>query len=359
MAHGMGGTFHDYDEWVEILSKRRPTWHLRVLQELTQGTRALGDGIDRLADTAAAEMIEVVRSVCREDEPFTLHCIGHSMGGLILRGALPRVVEVFDTSITLGNYLSLSSPHLGTQATTSQIGHYWRNASFLTAPLSSQLVQLSMQDGGKHKLPYLVELSDADGPYMGCMRRFRRRTCAAVDHGDLLVPVTSGVIHPQTVIASAQSSGNWNFRLLPLEASAKKSREREKESLVKMATTRSQRSLQVGQNLIAQNLENLQNLSPQLWKLAPPVMRRSSSASSADRRKLRWMTSRDGSCTFPVEVLDGLNSVHWQRLVVEVRHPPLAANLHVFLIGKAREQFAAEHAASKQCIEFLVGVVFD
>lgn len=337
MVHGLGGTLRDFDVWVEVLTRRCPKWHLRPLQGLAKGTRALGDGVNRLAQTAANEIIETARSVCGDLScaSFTLHCIGHSMGGLIIRGALPSVLEEFGSAVAFGHYLSLSSPHLGTKATSRQMAHFWRNASIFTKPLSSQFVQLSIQDGSKKKEPYLMEISDASGEHMDCLRRFQKRTCVSLDHGDPLVPVTSGVIDPQSVIATPCSAKKWNFRLVTVDVAANpRTKEEDRQGKVFPLTLR---------------------------KSVKAIMRntfRRASLVPAKRTELTWKTSRDGSCLYPEEVFAGLSSVDWHRIVVEVRHP-LAANLHVFLIGKIREQFTSEHAASKQCIEFLVGLVFD
>jgi len=63
-----------------------------------------------------------------------------------------------------------------------------------------------------------------------------------------------------------------------------------------------------------------------------------------------WRNSWDGSSRFPAKLASDLDTVHWQRIAVNMHHRPLPLNKHVFLIGKKSEQFAAEHAMSRQCL---------
>jgi len=135
-----------------------------------------------------------------------------------LRAALPKVVAACDqlTPVpTFGHYLSLSTPHLGVQASWSAPLHWWRNLCRLTSPVSSQLVQIAAQDTRNGRVPFLVELANADGPYIRAFRRFRVRTCATAIGGDPLVPVCSGLICDENPwgnpIAAPFSPIRWRF----------------------------------------------------------------------------------------------------------------------------------------------------
>lgn len=55
----------------------------------------------------ANEICEYVRDF-EIEEDLVIHMVGHSLGGIIARAALPYL-EAF----TLGSYASFSSPHLG------------------------------------------------------------------------------------------------------------------------------------------------------------------------------------------------------------------------------------------------------
>ncbi|CAE8729913.1 unnamed protein product, partial [Polarella glacialis] len=72
-----------------------------------------------------------------------------------------------------------------------------------------------------------------------------------------------------------------------------------------------------------------------------------------------WSSSVDGTCRFPNEVLEGLNSMTWRRIVCEVHERPLTGNTHVFLIAKKSEQWAQEHEMSRECIRCLAEALDD
>ncbi|CAJ1452336.1 unnamed protein product, partial [Effrenium voratum] len=145
LAHGMGGTEKDWQTWVEVLSKLYPDWSLHPLQKLAPGCRFMGKDVKELSSLAADEILEILEKHRSQEQHLVLHCIGHSMGGLILRGALPKVLEAID-SMELGHYVSLSSPHLGIQSTWLQPFHAWRNLCWLSWPISNQLLHLAVQD---------------------------------------------------------------------------------------------------------------------------------------------------------------------------------------------------------------------
>lgn len=98
-------------------------------------------GVDELAAVACKEILSLVPPAGQ----LTLHCVGHSMGGIIIRGALPGLLERLGERVTLGHYLSLSTPHLGIRASWSSPLHAWRNlAAPLTACVTSQISQLAV-----------------------------------------------------------------------------------------------------------------------------------------------------------------------------------------------------------------------
>jgi len=172
---------------------------LKPLESLSWGSRFMGSGLDGLAELAANEIAAAVREELAKmdssDSVVTLHCIAHSMGGIVLRGALPALFEQLrtdhDGQLRLGKYVSLAVPHLGIQATLRAPLQMWKNLSCFTAPCSSQLVQLSLQDQD-HYLPALA----AEGSHLDHLRAFESRICALEAPGDPLIPVASGVIDP-------------------------------------------------------------------------------------------------------------------------------------------------------------------
>jgi hypothetical protein len=141
------------------------------------------------------------------------------MGGLILRGALPRILEGYADAevfqVQFGHYVSLSSPQLGVQAGWAVPWLWWRNLSKYTGRFSGQLTQLAMQDGRRHGIPYLAALADKDGKYIAALSKFRCRTCVSMTTGDALIPTCSGLIQKENPFNKSflQSGfkGTWRF----------------------------------------------------------------------------------------------------------------------------------------------------
>lgn len=196
LAHGMGGTCADWKLWVDVLSARFPSWKVHALESLVAGCRFLGQGFDDLGRQAADEIIKEVNEMqaSRAGRLLTLHCMGHSMGGIIIRAALPRILQEVGHLLQLGHYMSLSSPHLGIQAAWTTPSHAWRNLCWFSKAVSSQCVQLSVQDASVDDLPYLVAIALNDSEHVRSLRQFRRRTCVTLSAGDPLIPVSSGAL---------------------------------------------------------------------------------------------------------------------------------------------------------------------
>lgn len=331
------------------------------------------------------------------------------MGGLIIRGALPKVFQDLESEgcPELGHYVSLSSPHLGIQASWLAIPHVWRNLCSLTAWLTPQLVQLAVQDIGGVDPPYLVALGDAQGPYLRLLRRFRRRTCVTLATGDCLIPLPSGVIDPERQNAgpSMLDESFWQFddrsgltpnssfelkcqALSDTDCPLKKDVRimgflRLLLALVARIASLSNKLLlakRPSRELLRQSCATLpepeslgarltQDCAPSppspalasasAWEEEATELTATDGSEGGLREELNWSTSADGSCRFPSEIVEGLNSMPWQRIVTTVHHRPMAANVHVFLIGKPSEQFPTEHQMSRQCIGQLVEVFAD
>eukprot|EP00931_Biecheleriopsis_adriatica_P065720 TRINITY_DN40206_c0_g1_i1.p1 TRINITY_DN40206_c0_g1~~TRINITY_DN40206_c0_g1_i1.p1 ORF type:complete len:402 (+),score=82.99 TRINITY_DN40206_c0_g1_i1:29-1234(+) len=383
LVHGMGGTCGDWDTWLEVLAQRHPDWVLLPLRSLDKGCKFLADSLDVLADMAADEIAaaaraEHARSASGSTE-LTLHCIGHSMGGLIIRGALPKLLaELQDVPLELGHYISLSSPHMGIQASFWVPSQAWRNLCWLSRPLSKQLLQLAVQDVCSSGRPYLVELSDPGGDALQQLGRFRHRTCVTLACGDPLISLPSGSIDPDI---SLQGHGFleasfWTFDehfesggSSPFEKKLKAVGK----SAAKLAGDTSNK-----RGLFSEVVEWLVYLWALIWSLCRRVSTLSEPAKAQKYGKpseaslsaskpeppfspsqLSWQVSKDLTCKYPLELLDGLTSVPWRRVVARAHHWPFPRNMHVFLIGKRQEQFAEEHLMSRQCIECLAEILAD
>jgi len=220
-AHGMGGNSQDWKVWVESLTPLVPDWTLFPLELKDHVAPLIGEGLDVVADIAAGLVIEAARAQlarnshsCAGSRSLTLHCIGHSMGGVILRGALPNIFAAVP-DVEAGVFMSLSSPHLGVQASWGAPQDMWRNLSFVLRPFSPQIPQLAIQDKGT---PYLVGLADPDGPYVVALRKFRRRICMSMGPKDLVIPTASACLwaeRPWTApIPPARQIAGWGFEAM-------------------------------------------------------------------------------------------------------------------------------------------------
>ena len=109
----------------------------------------------RLAD----EVKKYIQQFCPITCLSRISFIGHSLGGLIIRAALPHLVEFKDKFYT---YISLSSPHLGYMYNKGQLFNTvmwflkkWRQ--------SVSLNQLTMTDSAKYEDTCLYKLSTYEG----------------------------------------------------------------------------------------------------------------------------------------------------------------------------------------------------
>merc|ERR1740121_445274 len=146
ISHGMDGTVRDWEAWMEVFPPRFPSWAVHRLKTLAQGAKMFGASAEELAAMAAQEMVEVLHEEAQKhagDRPLMMHCLGHSMGGLILRGALLEVSHPMGSHLQFGHYVSVSTPHLGVQAHWMAPFQAWKNYCDVTAFMSHQQTQLA------------------------------------------------------------------------------------------------------------------------------------------------------------------------------------------------------------------------
>mmetsp|Transcript_30045 Transcript_30045/g.70018 ORF Transcript_30045/g.70018 Transcript_30045/m.70018 type:complete len:364 (+) Transcript_30045:116-1207(+) len=332
LVHGMQGSECDWLTWQDVLADQFPAMHVKALRTLSRGTRFFGHALDVLASDAADEIVETVKNIVAhisEGEKLKVHMIGHSMGGLIIRGALPKVLDAVGHRIQLGHYVSLSTPHMGIQAPLlcSPL-HGWRNLSKAATFISQQLAQLSIEDSEA----YLMQLSDPNSPYMAALGRFEDRTCITLSAQDPLISVCSGVLDPSA--GKAQDSGSLKARRVhaSLKSLAPRTGKKGVDSDVDddASTACSDPTETTGSGADSDTNSEYNNTSSS---------------------PLTWLDTENGTCRYPRQLHEGLCSVTWQRQVITIPEDVWAFNAHVFLIGKASEQWTQEHAASRQCIE--------
>jgi len=358
----------------------------------------MGESLDQLAKLAAVEVLGEITAKLSSGHVVRLHGIGHSMGGVVLRAALPTIrkgVAEFVTSggghVEFGHYVSLSTPHLGIQCSWRAPLQMWRNLCGCSAYITQQLVQLAVQDGGSDTPPFLVALSDPEGPYVEALRMFQHRTCVTMANGDLLIPVASGVVDKELMVMKNcnpccdRSAPSWHLAeghdsadgddvacgksktskfgrhgVVARSCASITSTEEEK---VPCRRGRNKTYMISLLDFLIAGIRTLMRLcvpkhSSKAWRKwqGSPAMASEAEAhaSSARVRCLTWETSSDGACRFPLAILHGLETLPWRRKVAWLHHPPFAMNPHVFLIGKSSEQWSSEHKLSMQCINQLV-----
>ncbi|CAL1171191.1 unnamed protein product [Cladocopium goreaui] len=369
MVHGMGGSDADWQTWVEILSQRFPDWVLWPLQKLRAASSFMGRDLRELSKMAAAEIFEVVRGT-QASSPgsrIVLHCIGHSMGGLIIRGALPSLLENFDDSVDLGHYLSLSSPHMGIQSSWLLPLHAWRNLCWLSRPVSLQLPQLALQDCSER--PYLLEISHAESESMEILGQFQSCSCASLAFGDPLIPSASGMINPEMLLESHSIVDESFWRLEFDDTFAERSAGTRapgiKEPTAKwmvisktlLAVLHMMLSLLFGFMIAMASPCTILRTTLKRSSMSEVQLRKGDSSPEGPAPKLSWTFSQDLKCRYPEEIYDGLVSIPWRRILAYAHHRPVGRNMHVFLIGKRAEQHPEEHKMSRQCIERLAEIL--
>lgn len=123
-----------------------------------------------------------------------VYFIGHSLGGLVIRAALPSILQRMQQLIPWG-YCSIATPHLGVaRPGGSWVKWLWKNAVENTcknfyAQTGSDLVYHSVHTH-QHSLEetLLYRLADPQGPYMQALAKFEHRTLVSAPFYDMLVP---------------------------------------------------------------------------------------------------------------------------------------------------------------------------
>ncbi|CAD8174235.1 unnamed protein product [Paramecium octaurelia] len=155
LVHGFQGNSLDMRLIKNNLQLQYPNHHYlmsRANEDLTDGN--LSDMGQNLAQEVKQYILDWIKN-----NPFRISFLGHSMGGVIVRAALPHLS---DFKINMNTYISLSSPHLG---------YGYNNSLLIDAGLwflkrmrkSVSLQQLAMTDAEQIENTFLYQLSRQDG----------------------------------------------------------------------------------------------------------------------------------------------------------------------------------------------------
>ncbi|CAD8079622.1 unnamed protein product [Paramecium sonneborni] len=155
LVHGYQGTSYDMRYWKSILT-------IRFKEKIRLICPTCNDGISNKPIQEQAKLLAIeVNNYISDDNvtEFRLSFIGHSLGGLIIRAALPELSEFKQSMHT---YVSLASPHCGYASSESVLVdtglmmiQKWNKCKTLE--------ELSQRDHKDVKNTYIYNLSKADG----------------------------------------------------------------------------------------------------------------------------------------------------------------------------------------------------
>jgi len=190
LAHGSHGRACDLDYIAGCLGYRFPDSLL--LQSKANQLLDTNDGLLVCGARLAAEVHEYLgaRFPDGDSEPLRLVLVGHSLGGLILRAALPALLDGSPVPLVPSSYVSLQTPHLGIRraAATGWIGDLKRELMHGVYRILGQTGrELKQEDDAG----VLRALTDPMAPSFGALARFPHCTFVAMPHFDWNVPFTT------------------------------------------------------------------------------------------------------------------------------------------------------------------------
>ena len=115
--------------------------------------------IMEMGERLAQEVKNYIKNACAEIKVSKISFVGHSLGGVIIRAALPHLAMYSNKFYT---YISLSSPHLGYMTSKAKVVD-WGLAFLKKFSKASCLDQLTMCDQPNAKDCFLYVLSTMPG----------------------------------------------------------------------------------------------------------------------------------------------------------------------------------------------------
>eukprot|EP00826_Nyctotherus_ovalis_P002165 TRINITY_DN1040_c0_g1_i9.p1 TRINITY_DN1040_c0_g1~~TRINITY_DN1040_c0_g1_i9.p1 ORF type:complete len:646 (-),score=185.78 TRINITY_DN1040_c0_g1_i9:77-2014(-) len=156
LVHGFEGSSYDVRLMRNVLLFRVPK--LQTICSAANEGKTEGS-IQEMGDRLAKEVMEYIADWFPEGPPSRISFIGHSLGGVIVRTALPKLVRYKDRMQT---FVSFSTPHLGYMYQSSKligmgmwIFKKWKS--------SASLGELEMSDEKDIKKTFMYKLSKAEG----------------------------------------------------------------------------------------------------------------------------------------------------------------------------------------------------
>ena len=156
MVHGFQGNHSDMRVLRNHISLQNP--HCVMMLSLANEEQTEGD-LFEMGERLSSEVKKFVTNFAPDTCIAKISFIGHSLGGLIIRAALPHLSEYKDK---FHSYVSMSSPHLGYMYNSNKLldaGLWvlknWKNSKCLT--------QLTMSDHTDPTQTCLYKLSQMSG----------------------------------------------------------------------------------------------------------------------------------------------------------------------------------------------------
>lgn len=410
LVHGIAGCKDDWKLWEERMRLcGRQDWVVRPATSITEGGRFAGDDVGTLASTFSAEVVGWARELLQPTPPelehaetwvsdgalelsasssnlseapaqrVVLNFICHSLGGIVLRAALPEICGKLDDepAVSYGHMLTLSTPHLGVHTASALM--FWKNLSWLIPERTfKQIHQITLQDGSdceeqpasngagpvagaddgtedqhpassvsqesrpgtpsgarRRSGRYLSQLADPDHGACRCLSRFRHATAVGATHWDVMVPFCTATISaenpfdtPNFLFGDIRSFWRIDSALgFREDSSVSRSARGGKHSDVFAAHIES--GLDEGES----------NSRATSYDSAASDRTASNFAGRRQSGRLgrqKWVSSSDREVDFPACMLAGLASATKWRRVAFTLHAPWwgHADVHLFPIGK-------------------------
>lgn len=156
LVHGFQGTSFD----MRLLKDNLSLLHPNALFLCSSSNEDSTDGnINDMGRNLAQEVKGFIQEYCTGDSPKKISFVGHSLGGIIIRTALPHLKQY---ESKMHSFISLSSPHLGYMYNTSKLidAGIWILKRWKK---SECLQQLSMSDANNLEETFLFRLSQYEG----------------------------------------------------------------------------------------------------------------------------------------------------------------------------------------------------
>jgi len=192
LLHGNRATAAMMDFWADALRERFPG--AECLQSTSNERLRTHDGLRAMAARLVAEVAAWLPDADPPQAPHDLCIVGHSLGGLIARAALPQLLADHPGLIPCA-FITLQTPHLGSRRPEGEdlLDRFWQAGAHAALELNGLTGQeLLLEDPDQ----MLHQLSDPEGPYIAALRRFRSCTFVAIPFGDWLVPFPSASTLP-------------------------------------------------------------------------------------------------------------------------------------------------------------------